>query len=77
MPNFYQIFDLTADGKFSENTAWKRSRIRKTRQLNIHVFAHQMGRLLEIVCMNKKSEKCLLNNNVILSKLFLCWWAVF
>ena len=34
MPNFNRIFDLTPNGKFLENTAWKLSRIRKTRQLN-------------------------------------------
>ena len=34
MPNFNRIFDLTPNGKFLENPAWKRTRIRKTRQLN-------------------------------------------
>ena len=46
MPNFNQIFDLTPNCTFSENIAWKRSRIQKTRQRNMHVFAYRMGRLL-------------------------------
>ena len=69
MLNFYRIFDLTPNGKFLENTAWKRSRIRKTRQ---YLHTSWAGYLIEKVCVSKKSEKGLLNNNVILSKLFLC-----